>query len=80
MSDAFYYRGLTIEFDLSVPRAYIEGREISAEYLSSILALTDPALRRKSFEHMISSLLTNSQGLRKEKLRGKTTWRSSRKE
>jgi hypothetical protein len=42
MSDAYYYRGLTIEFDLSVPRMRIEGRELLTKDLSALFALSDP--------------------------------------
>ena len=41
MSDAYYHHGLTIEFDASVPRLTIEGREIPTEQLVEIFALSD---------------------------------------
>jgi Pentapeptide repeats (8 copies) len=42
MSDAYYHRGFTIEFDFSVPRMTIEGRELPTESLSGLFALSDP--------------------------------------
>jgi hypothetical protein len=42
MSDAYYYRGLTIEFDVSVPRMSIEGRQLATKDLSELFAASDP--------------------------------------
>jgi hypothetical protein len=42
MSDAYYYKGLTIEFDLSGPKLFIEGRGVPTKELSGLFAVNDP--------------------------------------
>ncbi len=66
MSDAYYHRGLTIEVDSLLPRMSIEGREVPAENLSSLLVLTDPpSVKAQKLHRYGEQLIDRSPGLQK---------------
>lgn len=66
MSDAYYYQGLTIEFDVSVPRLTIEGREFPTEQLAGLFALSEPpSVKAEKLRQYAKEIIERSPGFEK---------------
>jgi Pentapeptide repeats (8 copies) len=66
MSGAYYHQGLTIEFDVSVPRLTIEGRELPTEQLAGIFALSEsPSVKAEKLRQYGKEIIERSPGFQK---------------
>jgi Pentapeptide repeats (8 copies) len=66
MSDAYYHQGLTIEFDISVPRLAIEGHEIATETLAGLFALSEsPSVKTEKLRQYGKEIIEHSPGFKK---------------
>jgi hypothetical protein len=66
MADAYYHRGLTVEFDLSVPRVTVEGRELPATKLFQLLHPSDPlSVKEKKLRGYAQDIIEASEGFKK---------------
>lgn len=66
MSDAYCHKGLTIEFDVSVPRLTIEGREIPSERLTRLFDLSEPdSVKAEKLRQCGKDIIEGSPGFKK---------------
>lgn len=66
MSDAYYHHGLTIEFDISVPRLAIDGRELPTEQLVGLFSVSEsPAIKAERLRRYGEETIEGSPGFRK---------------
>ena len=66
MADAFYHRGLSIEFDPSIPRLTIDGRKVPEEKVNEILIPSKQTNdKTEKLQHLAKSYIDNSPEFKK---------------
>lgn len=91
MSQAFYHRGLTIEFDSSVPRLAVEGMQVPVKKVDELFVSGElPGVKAKTLFHLAQEVIEHSPEFKKREAikqthlailkQGKEYWNAWRRE